>query len=219
MPTRVTFHAELRLLEDSLLAMADLVGAALERSSRGLLAQEYDESAAVIAGDEQVNDLHGQITRGTLELIATQQPLASDLREVLAIFGIATDLERIGDHAKGISKIALRLEVPPAVQSGVLLAELTDLVRGLLGDIVDAFVHRDPESARAVARRDDEVDLMYGLMYDQMIKGMQATPSAVGPGESLLWVAKSLERCGDHVTNIAEWVVFQATGDVVELNP
>ena len=175
MPTRVTFHAELRILADSLLAMADLAGAALENSCRALLSHDHDASEAVIAGDEQVNELHGQITRGTLELVATQQPMASDLREVLAIFSIATDLERIGDHAKGISKIALRLDTAPADQSGVRLAELADLVRGLLGEVVDAFVHRDPEAARAVARRDDEVDSMYTHVYEQMLKGIGDT--------------------------------------------
>jgi phosphate transport system protein len=198
--------------------MADLVGGALLRATEALLAHDLSASEQVILDDERLNDLHGQITRSSMELLATQQPMAGDLRAVLAIFSIATDLERMGDHAKGIGRIGLRLGVMPWERSEVRLAELADLVRVLLLDVVDAFVRRDPDAARNAAGRDDEVDEMYRVVYTDLIRTMEAAPAAVGPGEGMLWVAKSLERCGDHVTNIAEWVVFMATGDLVELN-
>lgn len=218
MPTRVAFHGELRVLEDSVLEMADIVGRALLRAAEALLAHDIEGSEQVIRDDERVNELHGQITRSSMELLATQQPMASDLREVLAIFSIATDLERMGDHAKGIGRVGLRLTGVPWDYSSVHLAELAETVKSILADAVDAFVHRAPEAARRVAERDDEVDRTYRVAYTDLIRTMEANPAAVGPGESLLWAAKSLERSGDHVTNIAEWVVFMATGELVELN-
>ena len=217
MPTREVFHGELRLLEDDLLRLADLVGGAIEQSVRALVDRDSDLAEAVRANDERINDLYARIERESLELIARQQPMAGDLREIMAVFAIATDLERMGDHAKGIAAIALRIMDEPEVAVKEI-PRMAELVREILAGELDAFVRRDDSFARAVASRDDEVDALYDQAYRRLIRLMTEDPQAVERASRMLWVAKSLERTGDHATNIGERIVFLTTGDVVELN-
>ena len=219
MPARLTFHEELRELGDSLLAMGDIVGAAVETAVSSLVSGDRERAQDLVDGDDRVNGLQAQITRDTLKLLATQQPMATDLREVLAVFSIAADLERMADHAKGICKIALRLDGRPTGHSGDHLSQMGSLVRELLAKAFDAFNARDEMAAQTVARRDDEVDALYEVIYDEIVASMVADRGGVKSTDRLLWAAKSLERCGDHITNICEWIVFLSTGNVVELNP
>jgi phosphate transport system protein len=214
----VTFHEEMRVMEDHVLTMADLVGASVEASVTALAARDDEAAHAVVAGDERVNELHAEITLEGLHLIATQQPMASDLREILAITSIATDLERMGDYAKGIGTVTLRLQGPLPEAAQVHVAQMQELVRGLLAAAVDALVAKDAEAARAAAGRDDDIDGMYDLIYRELMDAIRRRPEGLQDGDLLLWAAKSLERCGDHATNICEWIVFQATGQLVELN-
>ena len=218
MPTRLAFHEGLRALEDNLLGMADVVSHAIERSIQALEARDPELAREVIDGDERINDLYTRVERETLELIATQQPLATDLREILAIGAIATDLERIGDHAKGIAVVALRAMNEPPFWPVVEIPRMADLVRELLAEELTTFVQRDEAGARRVAARDDEVDGLYSQVYDRLIAAMTEDRTLISRASRLMWVAKSLERIGDHVTNIGERVVFLKTGELVELN-
>ena len=218
MPQRVAFHEDLRVLEDDLLAMADRVGSLIERSVRALLQMNNAAASDVVDTDDKINDLFVRIEKQALEIIATQQPLATDLREILAILAIATDLERIADHAKGIGKITQRIDRLPESNALVHIDQMNALVRELLAQEMDAFVERNPQTAREVASRDDEVDKLYWVIYEEILDDMSLERSSIKEGERLLWVAKSLERCGDHVTNIGERVVFLTTGEHVELN-
>jgi phosphate transport system protein len=207
----------MRLLEDDLLRLGDMVSGALERSVQALMARDGTLAHEVRADDERINDLYARIERASMQLIATQQPMAGDLREIMAVFAIATDLERMGDYAKGIAGVALRvLDEPPVVVNEI--PRMAELVREILTAELQAFVMRDADEARTVARRDDEVDALYEQVYRRLIQVMTEDPQAVERASRLLWVAKSLERAADHVTNIGERIVFLATGEVVELN-
>jgi phosphate transport system protein len=191
---------------------------AIETAVRALVERDSRLAEEVIDGDEGTNERYVAIERETLELIATQQPLATDLREILAISAISTDLERIGDHAKGIGRIVLRMTAPPPNAPIAQIEQLSDLVRGLLAEELQAFVMRDPVEARRVAARDDEVDRLYEMLYERLLAAMVESPDLVVEYDRLLWVCKSLERCGDHATNIGERIVFLTTGELVELN-
>jgi phosphate transport system protein len=217
MPTRVGFHGEMRLLEDDLLRLADRVGNALERAVEAWAERDAARGQEVRANDEHINNLYAKIERETLELIARQQPMAGDLREIMAVYAIAADLERIGDYAKGIATIALRVLNEPPVPANEI-AQMVTLVRELLDAELDAFMRRDPDAARRAAARDDEVDALYSQVYRRLIQLMTEDPTCVERASRVMWAAKSLERAADHVTNIGERVVFLATGEVVELN-
>jgi phosphate transport system protein len=218
MATRLAFDTELRDLQDELVAMADVVGRSIRQAIQALTERNAELAHAAIASDERINEFWVSIERLTLQIIATQQPMATDLREILAIHAIATDLERIGDYAKGIASIALRMLDEPEPEPLHDIAQLADLVCELLDAEITAFVQRDPASARAAALRDNEVDALYHRIYRQLIARMTRQPQTINATERLLWTSKSLERMGDHTTNIGERVVFVATGEIVELN-
>jgi phosphate transport system protein len=205
-------------MEDDLLAMADLVRTAIDNAVRALREHDHALAERVIDDDEPINDLFVRIEREIQEVIATQHPMAKDLREVLAIFAIATDLERIGDYAKGIARVTTRSEAPFAPGPLVHIDQMRELVRELLATEMDSFIRRDPDAARAAAARDDEIDRLYLRVYEETVEHMSTDRAAIKTGEHLLWAAKGLERCGDHVTNIGERVVFLITGQYVELN-
>jgi phosphate transport system protein len=207
----------MRLLEDDLLRLADLVGNALERSVTAWSERDAALAMEVQTNDERINDLYARVERETLQLIATQQPMAGDLREIMAVYAIATDLERIGDYAKGIATIALRVLNEPPVPA-TEIQQMVVLVRQLLDHELDAFMRRDPDAARRAAARDDEIDGLYSQVYRRLIRLMTEDPACVERASRVMWAAKSLERAADHVTNIGERVVFLATGEVVELN-
>jgi phosphate transport system protein len=218
MPTRLAFNEELKVLEDDLLAMADLVQVAIDNAVRALLHHDVALATEVIEGDERINDLYTRIEQSILEVIATQQPMATDLREVLAIYSISTDLERIADYAKGIGRAARKVEGGGQPSTLVHIEQMSELVRQILVDEMDAFIRRDADDAATIARRDDEIDRLYRRVYQEVVTEMTQGRTTIEAGERLLWVAKSLERGGDHVTNIGERVVFLTSGRHVELN-
>lgn len=207
-------------MDDQAMAMADLAAGALQRAVQALAAHDLDAARAVVAEDERVNQLWTRIERETMAIIARQQPMASDLREILAVSAIATDLERIGDHAKSIGNTVLGLERAPDPKLLVNILRMADLARSFLSGQMAAFAHRDAEAARAVAARDNEIDDLYDSIYQSMIGAMMTRgPEAIHDLNRLLWVAKSIERVGDHTTNIGERIVFLVTGEFTELNP
>ncbi|HQZ69789.1 MAG: phosphate signaling complex protein PhoU [Anaerolineae bacterium] len=218
MSTRSAFESEMRSLEDRLRAMADQVGAAVDQATRSLVENDSALARRIIEGDEVINRLWANLQRDILEIIARQQPLASDLREILAISAIITDLERIGDHAKRIAVTALEIADDPPTEPFVDIPRMALLACSLLQGQVDAFLQRDSQSARSIAVRDNEIDALYRKCYSDLLADMRADPATIDRGSKLMWTAKSIERIGDHVTNIGEWVVFLETGQLVELN-
>jgi phosphate transport system protein len=215
---RQTFERALRELEDDLLVLGSVVESALVESVAALKNRDMEAAKRIFAGDRLVNERRFDIEDKTLTLIATQQPLAGDLRLLAAVLEIVTELERIGDYAKGICKIQMMMGDAPLIKPLVDIPIMADKAREMLHRALDAFVRRDVELARAVAKSDDEVDALYNQVYHDLMVLMAKSPSNLDQVNNLLWVAHNLERAGDRVTNICERVVFTVTGKMMELD-
>ncbi len=219
MAIRQTFQEHLQTLQDDLLAMGDRVAEAVGESVRALA--ERDEALAhqIIAGDQEVNATQRHLEEQALVLIATQQPLASDLRIIVSVLSISQDLERMADHAKGIASIGLDLMRQPLLKPLIDIPRMARIDQELIRGQLDAFMRHDADAARQLARRDDEVDGLYEQVYRELLTYMLQDPRTITRANLLLWVAHNLERIGDRTTNIGERVVFLVTGEIVELNP
>jgi phosphate transport system protein len=177
-----------------------------------------DGSRRLIAQDRLVNEKRFAIEDEALVLIATQQPIATDLRVIAAMLDIAHELERIGDYAKGIAKINLLIGEAPLIKPLIDVPAMATKARTMLHKALEAFVQRDAEMARAIPDEDDEVDALYNQVYRELITHILEDPSTIEGANYLLWVAHNLERSADRVTNICERVVFTVTGQMAELD-
>jgi len=216
--TREALEAEEGEIKDTILRMGSLVA---ERIIGAIVALEnHDVEAAtwIIENDADINDLERQVANLVSLTIATQQPVARDLRFLLTLDRVAYDLERMGDYAGSVAKQARKLAPNAPIKNFVHLPEMGRLVATLVRDILEAVVEIDAERAKAVARRDDEVDELYHAIFSEVLDLMRADPANVDPGARIIFAAHYLERAGDRVTNIAEDVVFLATGEITELN-
>jgi phosphate transport system protein len=175
-----------------------------------------DAAAAqrLIEADDQIDEKRYHIERDTLLLIATQQPLAGDLRLVASILTIATELERIGDYCEGICRLTLRLAAEEVELQLSEMRQMAEVTERQLRDVLTAYKNRDLEAAGQVWARDDKVDELYEQTFRKLLAGMTNDPSAVRRNTYLLWVAHNLERIADRVTNIAERIAFVVTGDI-----
>ena len=215
--TRETFHRQLREVQDTVLAMGSMVDRAIERSVTALRTRDLALARQVIADDQKINQQRFEIEDQCLLLIATQAPMASDLRMLAAALSIITDLERMADHAAGTAKITILIGDEPPLKPLIDIPRMTDVSREMLRASLEAFVNRDQAAAQQIARRDDEVDELYNQVYRELLTFMMADPSTITPATHLLWVAHNLERIADRVTNICERVVFLVTGKMVEI--
>ncbi len=215
---RETFERELRQLQDNLLALGSEVEEALAASVRALRERDLVTAHRIIAGDCAINERRFAIEADALGLIATQQPMAGDLRTIAAVLEICTELERIGDYAKGIARICLRMGEAPPVKPLVDIPRMAGLVGAMLRRSLDAFVRRDGDLARAIPKEDDEVDALYNRVYRELLDSIIADPTTIDRATHLLWVAHNLERAADRVTNICERVVFTETGELSEMD-
>ena len=218
MVIRKGFEQSLKRLHDDVLVLGSMVEAALIESVKILKARDMEGSERLIAYDERVNEKRFAIETDTLTLIALQQPMASDIRTLAAVLEIVTELERIGDYAKGICKINLLIGPGPLVKPLVDIPRMVDQVTGMLHRALDAFVRRDVEMARAIPKEDDIVDDLYNQVYRELLTIIMSDPSNMDQATYLLWVAHNLERAGDRVVNICERIVFTVTGDMKEMN-
>ena len=214
---RDQFHHELQRLQEELLVMSSMVDNAIERSVSSLKTRDMSLAHEVIDADRQINQQRFRIEEGCLLLIATQQPMASDLRVLAALLNIITDLERMGDHAAGIAKITLLVANEPPLKPLIDIPRMADIAREMLQGSLDAFFNRDVVGAQHIAGRDDEVDQLYDQVYRELLTFMMADPSTIDRATHLLWVAHNLERIADRVTNICERVLFLVTGRMVEM--
>lgn len=217
--TRQAFQQRLDQVMSDLLAMGELVNAAIAHSVQSLDDRDAAMAHQVIADDDLINQAMYGLEEEVLVLIATQQPLAGDLRNLMSAASIATELERMGDYAEGIATIALRTIDQPALKPLVDISRMAELGRELLRGQLHAFIDRDAEQARRLARRDDEIDTLYDQVYRELLTFMAEDPRTITRATHLIWVTHNLERIGDRTTNIGERVVFLVTGEVVELNP
>jgi len=215
---RDMLERELQTLQDELLTLGSIVERTIVEAVDVLRRRDHARARRLIAHDRQINERRFAIEAQALALIATQQPMARDLRIIAAVLEIVTELERIGDYAKGIARISLMLGEGPLVKPLVDLPEMAARAATMLHQALDAFVRQDPELARAITEQDDEVDARYNQVYRELMTHILASPDQIDQANYLLWVAHNLERSADRVTNICERVVFMATGRMVELD-
>lgn len=218
MATRTQFDQELGQLKSGVLRLGSMVEEAIAESMQALVERDNERARRVVARDQQVNELHQVLRERAFMIIATQQPVARDLRLIVSFQHMVLELERMGDHAVGIARAALRLNDLPLLKPYVDLPKMAQLVESQVHDILGAVIEADQERARAIAERDDEVDIIYHKLWDELVGYMVNDPQTVQRAAILLFLAKDLERIADRVTNIAEDVVFLHTGRIVELS-
>ena len=217
--TRETFDRELQRLQDEVLVLGGLVEKAIIQSVEVLKRRDLEGARRLIAQDRRViNEKRFAIESEALTLIATQQPMAGDLRVIAAVLEIAHELERMGDYAKGIAKINLMMGDEPLLKPLVDIPLMAEKARSMLHQALEAFVRRDVELARAIPKQDDEVDALYNQVYRDLLALMMQNPRDIDRATYLLWVAHNLERTADRVANICERVIFMVTGEMVEMD-
>ena len=216
--TRQSFDRELQRLEDDLLTMGSMVEEALIESVQQLKQRDFQGSRRLIAADKTINERRFAMEEEVMTLIATQQPMAGDMRLLAAILEMVTELERIGDYAKGNARINLLIGEQPLVKPLIDLPVMAEKAGNMLHQALGAFVRRDVEGARAIAQRDDEIDALYNQIYRELLSYIMEDRHIIEQANLLLWVAHNLERTADRVINICERVVFTVTGELAELD-
>ncbi|HEY8351197.1 MAG TPA: phosphate signaling complex protein PhoU [Sphingomonadales bacterium] len=208
-----SFSEELNALQSLIQEMARLAEAQLADGFDAMMRGDMAAAAMVVAGDERIDRLHGETLRLAQSMLARRQPMARDLREIVACSRIASDIERIGDHAKSIAKRAIKLEGAPPAPVVPGLQRLMTSVRDAFHDVMRAFAASDADAALRIWREDQASDAIYDHLFEQVIGVMKDDPASLRRCTHLMFVAKGLERIGDHATNIAEDVVYMATGE------
>lgn len=214
---RDSFHKHIRALETRVAAMGKQVEDAIRFSMQALKDRNIEQAEKVIDNDAQINTQRWQIEEECVNLIALQQPVASDLREMIAILNIVTDLERMGDHAEGIAKIVKLLGKEDPVKPLTDIPVMADIALEMLHKSIDAFIRRDAKAAEAICDMDDKVDELNDKVYHELIKKMLENPQVVTRATYQIWAAHNLERIADRVTNICERVVYLVTGSMHKL--
>jgi len=204
------FESELQALRNQLLTMGGLVEERVHQAVHALVHRREEEAERVIAADKEINDLQIDIDDRALRLLATQSPLAIDLRLITSTMKINANLERIGDQAVNVAENVLKLLPYPPLKPLIDIPRMAEIAKKMTHDALDAFVNRDPELARDVLRRDDEVDLLKDQIFRELLTYMMADPGTIGRALSLILISRNLERIADHATNIAEDVIFIA---------
>jgi phosphate transport system protein len=215
---RETFERELQRLQDEVLVLGSMVEKAIIESVEVLKRRDLEGARRLIAEDRVLNKKRFAIEDEALVLIATQQPMAGDLRTIAAVLAIISELERIGDYAKGISKINLMMGEAPFVKPLVDIPRMAEKARDMLHRALKAFVEQDVDLARAIPDEDDEVDALYNQVYRELLTFIMNDPRTIDQSTYLLWAAHNLERAADRVINICERVVFAVTGKMMEMD-
>jgi phosphate transport system protein len=204
------FEAELQALRNQLLTMGGLVEERVHRAVHALVHRAEEEAQRIIATDKEINDLQIDVDNRCLRLLATQTPLAVDLRLITSAMKINADLERVGDQAVNIAESVLVLIPQPPLKPLIDIPRMATIAERMIRDALDAFVKKDAELARDVLRRDDEVDELKDQVFRELLTYMMADPGTIQRALSLILISRNLERIADHATNIAEDVIFIA---------
>lgn len=216
-PSRSLYDQELTTMSDSVLRLGSMVNAAVDNAFQALVLKDSGLAQAVISGDLEINQVRFQIEELAQRILATQQPTAGDLRFIIAAIHTAVELERIGDHASGIARIAQRLQTVPSTDlDWSRLPKMARRAEDMLNQAMEAFATRNVEIAEQIVRRDQKLDRHYRKFFTEAVEHMSAQERAE-VATYMLWVAHNLERIGDRVTNIAERVIFMATGQYTEV--
>jgi phosphate transport system protein len=214
---RDRFEQELKSLQDGVLALGAMAEKAITQSVDALKSQDLDKAQALIENDKAINEKRFALENDVITLIATQQPMAGDLRILAEVLEIVTELERMADYAKGIANIALMIGKEPLLKPLEDIPEMAAKAGSMLHRALQAFAKRDVDLARAIPREDTEVDALYDKLYKELVAMIQKDPKCIDQATRLTWVAHNLERVADRVSNICERVVFSVTGKIEEL--
>jgi len=217
MEMRSSYHKKLREIQDDVLTMGSMVGKALLRSVDALKNRDLVLAHQVLDEDQKVNGKRFKIEEKCIELIATQQPMAGDLRIIVAILNITTEVERIGDYAVGIARIVVLIGDEPPLKPLIDIPRMADQTAGMLRRTLDAFINRDETSARQIVAEDDIIDHLYDQVFRELLIFMAEDQKTITRATRLMWVAHNLERAADRVTNICERIVFIVTGKMEEM--
>ena len=215
---RTDFDKDLRAVQDDLLVLGSMVEKAIANALDALKRQDLDEARRVVGQDDLIDHHRFQLEERCIDLIATQQPLAGDLRVLISGLHIAVELERMGDYAEGIAKICLMMGNEPPLKPLIDIPKMADKSIQMLRRSLDALVNRDVVTAMSVCDADDEVDKLYDDVYTELIGMMIEDPDTVRRATYLLWVAHDLERVADRTTNIAERAIYLVTGEMTDID-
>lgn len=215
---RETLDRAMSEVLDEVLLQGSMVEKAIAGSVQSLTNRDVETARKLYDADREINKKHFEIEESVITLIATQQPMARDLRLLAAILEVTTELERMGDYAKGIARITVKLGQEPFVKPLIDIPRMAEVCVDLLHRALTAFVEKDAEAARVIPREDDLVDQLYNQVYRELMTFMIADPSTIDQANHLLWVAHNLERVADRVTNICERIVFVVTGKLLEMD-
>ncbi len=215
---RKTFEHEIQQLKDSILALGSMAEQALLDSVDALKHRDVPRSQAIYDNDALINAKRYEIENSVMIVIATQQPMAHDLRLLASLLDVAGELERMGDYAKGIAKINMRMGEQPLLKPLVDLPRMAEKSADMLHRALTAFVEEDMATAQAIPAEDDEIDALYTQIYRELITYVIADPTAIERSNWLLWAAHNLERAADRVTNICERTIFIVTGSMEEID-
>nr|BAL55893.1 phosphate transport system regulatory protein PhoU [uncultured Chloroflexota bacterium] len=215
---RKTFEQELQNVKDELLVLGSMVEEAALKSVEALKKRDLQAARQILETDRKINARRYAIEESVVVLIATQQPMAHDLRLLASILEIVSELERMGDYAKGIAVINLRMGDQPLLKPLIDIPRMAEKAVDMLHRALTAFLHEDVEAARAIPKEDDEVDALYNQVYRELMTFVIQDPKNIERANWLLWAAHNLERFADRVTNICERTVFLATGEFTEFD-
>jgi phosphate transport system protein len=207
-----SYDEELERLSKMIVEMGGLAESQLAAAIEVVIQRDSDRAVRVVEGDAQVDQLERDLDNLAIRLLALRQPMARDLREIVAALKIASDLERISDYAANVAKRSIALAQTPPIQAVNTLPRMTRLALLLIKDVIDAYVARDADKAFAVWVRDEELDEMYSSLFRVLLTYMMEDPRNIGPCTHLLFIAKNIERIGDHATNIAENIYYLVHG-------
>ncbi len=215
---RKVLDEKIRYLKDQILLLGEMVEKAMREAVEALKRRDLEAARRIYAEDQRINAKRFEIENETLITIATQQPMAQDLRILASILEITSELERMGDYAKGIAKINLMLGDQPLIKPLIDIPRMMEIATSMLRRALKAFVEGDVETALAIPREDDQVDALYNQVYRELVTYMIQDPRTIDQANYLMWAAHNLERMADRVTNICERTLFVVTGELRELD-
>lgn len=215
---RTQYDESLSSLHHELLMMGRMAEEAVFKSLKSLAEKDLKLAESVIEDDSRINESEGNVEQACLRLIALQQPVGTDLRKIATALKVSTDLERIGDHAVSIAKTTLFLRGDLYAKPLIDIPEMGRLVQEMIRGALDAYVAMDTKRAVEIANQDDQIDCLYRAIFTELIELMTKEKASVSQATHLLFVAQFLERIGDYVTNICEWIIYMDSGEMVELN-
>ena len=216
--TRNSFDLKLQQLHEDLMSMGEAVAKQIEDSINALKEQDEALTDKVIEKDDIIDKFEEEIEDKCIKLMATEQPLAGDLRRIFIATKIITDLERMGDHAVDIAKIAKKLIGENYIKELIDIPKMAKVVEGMIKDSLEVYITRDVNRAHEVSKMDDEVDKLYKNIFAELLIIMRNDPTTINQASQFLFVCKFLERMADHATNICEWTVYLECGERLKLN-